>query len=190
MMLLMKITLIWQRKSIGYIYGFHGEGSKAGDPIYEITAAYPNIHQYYGSLSGLLYTIPMSIGGLSLGMIQGEMSRKVLLAASMLIAGGSMFATGLVDSILVLSMMRIVHGMMNSVASPLCFSFVADYFPKNKRGTANSILQSANYIGIALSSIAILIINSIGWRNTYYVMGCIGVGLATLGHLFIREKKS
>ena len=131
----------------------------------------------------------MSICGLSIGMIQGDYSRKLLLAASVLLAGGSMFTTGFADSILVLSLMRIIHGATNSIANPLFFSLVSDYFPKNKRGTANSILQSANYIGIALSSISILIINAIGWRNTYYVMGAIGVDLATFANFFIREPK-
>jgi MFS family permease len=55
--------------------------------------------------------------------------------------------------------MRVFHAALNSVANTLFYSLVADYFPKNQRGFANSILQSANYVGIALSSISIIIIN-------------------------------
>ena len=57
-----------------------------------------------------------------------------------LIAGLTQITTGMVDSLAVLFTMRIFHAACSSITNSLFFSLVADYFPRNKRGTANSIL--------------------------------------------------
>ena len=54
--------------------------------------------------------------------------------------------------------MRVLHAVMNSATNPLTFSLVSDYVHPDKRNTVNSILGSSSYIGIALSSLAIMLI--------------------------------
>ena len=63
----------------------------------------------------------------------------------------------------------------------MCYSLVSDYFPPDKRTTANSILSSANFVGIALSSMTILLIKQVGWRASYMAMG----GMGLLGGLLL-----
>lgn len=72
--------------------------------------------------------------------------------------------------------------MLNSASNPLSFSLIADYFPPDKRATANSIIQAGNYIGVGVSSLSILLISSFGWRICYGIMGAVGLlfGLATM----------
>lgn len=82
-----------------------------------------------------------------------------------------------------------LHAACNSVTNPLFFSITADYFPRNQRGIANSLLQSANYIGITLSSINIIVIKNIGWRRTYNLMGFLGMAVGVLAALFVREPR-
>jgi MFS family permease len=53
--------------------------------------------------------------------------------------------------------MRIMHACLHSVINPLAFGTVADYFPQNQRARANSFLQSANFLGMALCSFSIII---------------------------------
>jgi len=60
--------------------------------------------------------------------------------------------------------MRILHGAVSSTINPLSYSLVADYFPPEKRSRANALLTAGGYLGIALSSISILLIKSLGWR--------------------------
>lgn len=85
-------------------------------------------------------------------------NRKLALSTVAIIAGLSMLVTGNVNSLIVLALMRVVHAACNSFINPLEFSLVADYYPKDRRATANAILQSANVFGIALSSMSILVI--------------------------------
>jgi MFS family permease len=68
----------------------------------------------------------------------------------------------------------------------MCYSLVSDYFPPDKRTTANSILSSANFVGIALSSMTILLIKEIGWRGSYMAMGGMGI-LGSLMLFFLKN---
>ena len=43
------------------------------------------------------------------------------------------------------------------------------------------------YIGASLSNITIIIIESIGWRATYFMVGCLGIAIAVLGIVVMRE---
>ena len=157
--LIVRTTMVWQRKSINYVYGFAGEGLKAGNPAFEITTNYPQMEIYYGILSGLAYTLPMSLFGLTLGYFSNFMSQKTILASAITLAGLTQIATGMFDSFAIFFAMRVAHAAFYSVTDPLFFSMIGQYFPKNKRGTANSIIGSANFIGISLSSLSILLIN-------------------------------
>lgn len=99
-----------------------------------------------------------------------------------MLASLTMGISGFTNSFLVLSVMRVFHGMLNSASNPLSFSLIADYFPPDKRATANSIIQAGNYIGVGVSSLSILLISSFGWRICYGIMGAVGLlfGLATM----------
>ena len=102
--------------------------------------SYPDMDKYYGLISGMAYSIPMSLGGLTLGMLKGGFNRKFLLVSVIMTAGVSQILTGSINSLLVLALMRAVHGFCNSITQPLYFSLICDYFPKDKRSTANSVI--------------------------------------------------
>lgn len=83
--------------------------------------------------------------------------------------------------------MRVLHGGLSAATNPLSFSIVADYFPPEKRGTANAILSTGNFVGIALSSLSILGIKALGWRKSYQFMAVIGVMSGFFSLLMVRE---
>ena len=76
---------------------------------------------------------------------------------------------------------------MSSAVNPLAFSLMSDFFPPEKRSTANSVISSGNFIGIALSSMTILLIKSVGWRASYVVMGLFGMFGALGATLFLKN---
>ena len=69
-------------------------------------------------------------------------NRKLGLTVVALAAAFSMGMTGFVNSFAVLAAMRVLHGMVNSASNPFSFALVGDYFPPEKRATANSIIHS------------------------------------------------
>jgi MFS family permease len=107
---------------------------------------------------GPAHTIPTAIFGLIAGSLTQTGNRKMMLLGVLTILSGFQFAYGLVDSFTLFMVLQILSQALKAAISPFCFSILADYFPPEQRTTANSILSSAKVVGIALSSLSILLI--------------------------------
>jgi len=177
----------WQRKSLNYAYGYTGLGAQAGDPMYEIRTMWPELNQYYGLLTGLIYTVPYSFFGLVAGKISDSVNRKAFLALVVLLASATVGVSATSTSLLSFGLMRVIHGCLNSASNPLSFSLIADYFPPENRATANSIIQAGNYVGVGVSSISIILISAFGWRAQYGIMAAAGAVFSALTFLGIKE---
>lgn len=138
--LLARIMVQWQRKGLSYSYGYAGLGDARNNPLYEIATAYPQLSGWYGALCGLIYTIPYSFFGLVAGKWSDKVNRKMFLGAVLILAGATCGVTGAVNSFAMLCVMRVFHALLNTSSNPLSFSLVSDYFPPEKRATANSII--------------------------------------------------
>lgn len=177
----------WQRKSLNYAYGYTGLGAQAGDPTYEIRTQWPQLNQYYGLLTGLVYTVPYSFFGLVAGKISDSVNRKLFLGIVVALASATVGVSAATTSLATFSFMRVLHGCLNSSSNPLSFSLIADYFPPENRATANSIIQAGNYVGVGVSSISIILINAFGWRAQYGIMAAVGAALAAMTVVGIKE---
>lgn len=122
-------------------------------------------------------------------MLGSGYNRKNLLSSVVILGGLTQFLTGTVTSFPLLCILRSLHGACFSLTIPLLSSILRDYFPLEKRGTANSILYSANYFGTALSSISVMVISAFGWRATYGLMGAFGLAVGLGSMLLVREPK-
>lgn len=69
-----------------------------------------------------------------------------------------MIATGYYKSFYVLAAARVLHAIFSSGFNPMSFSLLAEYFPPERRTTANSILQSGNFVGWGISSLSVMAI--------------------------------
>lgn len=125
-----------------------------------------------------------------MGAMNPNYNRKLLLCGTVFVAGLTSLLTGVIDSFPVLFFMRMVHAACFSLTIPVVSSLVRAYFPQQRRGLANSLLYSASYLGIAISSLSVILINKLGWRGTYCVMGVFGIVTAFLSNLSIKEPKS
>jgi len=125
-------------------------------------------------MSGLFYTLPYASFGLIAGKISDKVNRKLFLGITVIIASLMQGLAGFTNSFSVLVAMRMLHGCMNSATNPLSFSLISDYFPMEKRATANSMIQAGNYVGVAAGSMTILLISSFGWKMAYGIMAAVG----------------
>ena len=139
------------------------------------------MESYYGALVGLCFTLPYAVSGLYAGSLTRRGNRKWMLLGVIGVMSLMQIGTGALNSFAVLALFRFLHGAISSSVNPMCYSLVSDYFPPDKRTTANSILSSANFVGIALSSMTILLIKEVGWRASYMAMG----GMGLLGGLLL-----
>lgn len=192
-MLIMLISVgnQWQRYTLAYTYGYNGDdGSiQKGNPKYEIKTEYPDIVSYYGLLSGIAFAASYSICGIFAGVLSDKVNRKILIAVACVLWSTCTLLTGLIDSFAVLFVMRFLLGFFESAFNPCAYGIIADYFHPDYRTTANSIFNLGIYLGGALSSLSILMISNLGWRNTFKIIGFIGIGSGVAGFFFIAEPK-
>jgi len=83
--------------------------------------------------------------------------------------------------------LRFGLGIFESALNPCAYSIIADYFHPSKRGFANSIFGLGIYLGGAMSSISVIIIDIYGWRKAYEFIGYFGIGTAVLSFVFLLE---
>ena len=121
-----------------------------------MVTAYPELENYFGLLTGAAYTVPYAIGGLLFGSLGSRFSPKLLVSGLMSLQACFMGLTAFVDSFWVMASTRLASGFFSSGFNPLCFAIMADYFPKNRRTTANSLFASAKYVGGGLASMSLL----------------------------------
>jgi sugar phosphate permease len=91
-----------------------------------------------------------------MGTVSDKFNRKNMLGIVVILGALSQYFSGSVNSFIALWIFRVLHSSFNSTTNPLYLSLISDYIPKDNRSTANAILNSASYIGIALSSMSIL----------------------------------
>jgi predicted MFS family arabinose efflux permease len=176
-----------QQQGLGYIYGFVGTGLKAGNPAFEISAAFPELIGSYGLLSGPAFSISYAIAGIFMGLAVEKMSRKNLLIGAVLIFSASTMVSSITTSFYVLFLMRFILGMFVSATEPAGFSILGDYFPKSIRTTANAIMGTGAYIGSGVASLLIIVVNTYGWRAAYAIKGGLGLIVGILGLILLRE---
>ena len=115
-------------------------GIAAQNPIYEMSTFYPELKNWYGLLAGIVYTLPYAGFGLVAGKIADKVDRRLFLSIVVLLASATMGVSAVTSSFAVFSLMRVLHGALNSASNPLSFSLITDYFPPDRRATANSII--------------------------------------------------
>jgi MFS family permease len=61
-------------------------------------------------------------------------------------------------------------GSLESFCPSAAYSLIADYFPQEKRTTANAWFAGCIFVGASLSSLSALLIGSVGWRRTFAIV--------------------
>lgn len=116
------------RQSIGYAFGFLGQGDMYSEQ-YMIRLAYPQLQTYYGIIASLFLSVPYSIFGIFGGSLTETKNRKYLLALSCIGWSLCTYGTGFFNSLLMFSILRFSNGIFMSMNNPASYALVADYFP-------------------------------------------------------------
>lgn len=101
----------------------------------------------YGTVFGVFY----ALFGIPLGRLADMWHRIRLLSIGLTLWSGMTALSGMAQNFGQLAAARIGVGVGEASASPVAYSVLSDYFPKEKRATALSIYSSGIYIGGGLS---------------------------------------
>ena len=138
-------------------------------------------------LSGPAFSISYSVAGIFMGLLVDKVNRKTLLSIACIGWSITSLVSGSTNSFLVLCLMRFITGMCVSATEPAAFSILGDYFPKRLRTTANSVMNTATYVGSGIASLIVLIVAQYGWRSAYLGVGAISLALGVIAFVFVKE---
>lgn len=141
-----------------------------------------------GVINGLAFAA-LNVGlGLLVARIAERRHRLSLVAMGTLLWSAATAACGLAGSATQLLLARVGVGVGEAVGLPATSSVVSDYFPRETRATAMSVLNLTSPIGAFLGATGgALVAQLYGWRHAFLVAAIPGIILAVLLVLMIAE---
>jgi ACS family glucarate transporter-like MFS transporter len=142
------------------------------------------------SAFGWAYTA-MQIPG---GIILDRFGSRVVYGLSLLVWSVFTFLQGYVDlfssAFIALFSLRFLMGFAESPAFPANNRLTVMWFPKQERGLATAIFQSAQYFALAaFTPVMTWTLKAWGWQYIFFVTGAAGILLGLLWFLFVHEPR-
>ena len=118
-------------------------------------------------------------------------SRRVI-SIALLLAGASLFLTGLSDSFEFAMAMRFLTGAGSAGSNVPIMALASPWFAARRRGMATGILASGSSVGLFILGplIPYLLLSDpgAGWRMCWYTVGALTLSFAVLSYLFLRDR--
>ncbi|CAN0270584.1 unnamed protein product [Pylaiella littoralis] len=186
MLLLVYVSNQWTRSLVYYVQNFDVATTEAtAKEFMNVGLGFDETQ--YGLLASFSFTILFSTCSLVAGRAVDVVSRKTATVASCLVWSAMAAGTSLANGFPAVFGLRVVQGSAQAFTTPAAYTMISDLFPASVRGTANSIYASGVYLGGALASLSLLLNGAIGWRESHLVVAAVGLAIAVLSALLIRE---
>jgi MFS family permease len=141
-----------------------------------------------GFLAGSAFALFYATLGIPIALIADRSNRRNLIALALTIWSGMTALSGFAASIVQLALARIGVGIGEAGCSPPAHSMIADYFPPEQRSTAMGIFTLGISFGIMIAFLAGgWVVENIGWREAFLIVGIPGVVLAFLVRFTVIE---
>ena len=159
------------------------------NPIYEISSDYPSLNSDYPYLVSIAVLLPQVLIGPFAGVLTDNFDRVTLLSIGCILWSSTNFFAANIHDFNWFCSMRVMFGIISACCYSPSVSLIRDYFPKEKRGLANSIFSSYFYLGACISSLSTLLVKDYGWRATYDIISFFGVTLGFTCLLVLYEPR-
>ncbi|WP_066798820.1 spinster family MFS transporter [Sphingomonas soli] len=141
-----------------------------------------------GLLGGIAFASVYSTLAIPLSMLADRTSRTWVITGSLAVWSGFTALCGMATSFTQLFLFRLGVGVGEAGGVAPSYAVIADYFPAGSRARALAIYS----LGIPLGSAAGVMLGghiakSIDWRTAFIVVGVLGVLIAPLFRLIVRE---
>jgi len=141
-----------------------------------------------GLVAGLAFAVLNVVLALWVARIAERRRRLTLVTIGTVLWSIATAACGLANSFIQLVLARISVGVGEAVGLPSSSSIISDYFPKEKRATAMSVLLLAPPIGAFIGFVGGgYIAQAYGWRTAFWIASIPGFILAVLTALIVAE---
>jgi MFS family permease len=141
-----------------------------------------------GLLSGLAFAIFYATLGIPIARFADRHNRVNIIALSLALWSIATALTGKATSFGHLLLARIGVGVGEAGCNPSAYSIISDYYPKERRATAQSTYSLGVYFGQFLGYVAAgFIAQEYGWRYAFYIVGIPGIAMALIVKFTLRE---
>jgi predicted MFS family arabinose efflux permease len=144
--------------------------------------------QQLGLLSGIAFALFYAILGIPLAALADRSSRVKLISACLALWSLMTALSGLAKNYPQLFLARMGVGVGEAGCIPPAHSLIGDYFPRQKRALGISLFNAGAAVGVAGGMFFVgLLGETLGWRHSMQIIGLMGLPLALLTILTLRE---
>ena len=143
---------------------------------------------WLGFLSGTAFAMFYIILGIPVARYADRHNRRNLIALAVALWSGMTAVCGVVSNFWQLALARIGVGVGEAGCSPPAHSMIADLYPPEQRSTAMGVYTIGISVGIMLAYLlGGWVVQNIGWREAFLVVGLPGVILALVVRFTVVE---
>jgi predicted MFS family arabinose efflux permease len=141
-----------------------------------------------GLLSGFIFAIFYAVLGIPIARYADNGNRRNIVAGSLGLWSIMTAISGYAGNFILLLLARIGVGVGQAGESPSAHAMISDYFPPEKRSSAQSTYSTGIYIGILIAFLMGGYLDQYyGWRTAFLVMGIPGIIFSLLFLFTVRE---
>lgn len=141
-----------------------------------------------GFIAGPAFALFYATLGVPIAMLADRFNRRNLIAIAITLWSVMTALSGLASNVVQLALARVGVGIGEAGCSPSAHSMIADYYPPENRSTAMGIYTVGISLGIMIAFIAGgWIVENIGWREAFFVVGVPGLLLALIVRYTVSE---
>ena len=141
-----------------------------------------------GFLLGPAFGFVYAFAGIPAARMADTRSRTAVISVGMTLWSLFTAASGLVQNAFQLACSRVAVGIGEAAGTAPSHSLISSYFPPEKRGRALAIFGTGIHFGMFLGLFAGgALVDQVGWRWTFVVVGLPGVAIAAVLYLTVRE---
>jgi MFS family permease len=141
-----------------------------------------------GMLTGLMFALFYTVCGIPVASIADRWNRVKLISIACGLWSLFTAACGFATSFTTLALARMGVGIGEAGGSPPSYSVVSDYFPPEKRGVGLALYSLGVPFGSMIGTMAGgFIAANFGWRAAFITLGVLGLILAPIIPLVIKE---
>jgi MFS family permease len=143
-----------------------------------------------GALSGIVFAFFYATLGIPLARWADRGDRRVVSSVSLMVWSAMTALCGLSQSFGQLALARVGVGVGEAGALPTAQSLIADYFPPEKRAGAMGVFILSAAIGYGGGlMLGGYVAQRYGWRNAFLIVGLVGVIMAPICLLLLKEPR-
>jgi len=141
-----------------------------------------------GLLTGTAFALFYVTLGIPIARYADRHNRRNVIALAVAVWSGMTAVSGMAANIWQLALARVGVGIGEAGCSPPAHSMIADLYPPEQRSSAMGVYTLGVPAGIMLAYLAGgWVVENIGWRMAFYVVGLPGLLLALIVRFTVRE---